>query len=45
MDGRHRTTGKRTRFANIIVARIRDGLITESRDYHDHTALAQLLAA
>jgi ketosteroid isomerase-like protein len=29
--------------ANIQVTRIRDGLIVESRDYHDHVGLATVL--
>jgi ketosteroid isomerase-like protein len=33
-----------TRFANIQVLRVRDGLIVESRDYHDHAAIAEILA-
>ena len=32
------------RFANIQVLRVRDGLIVESRDYHDHAAIAEILA-
>lgn len=37
------TTGKPFRLHNIAVVRVRDGHITESRDYHDHGALAALL--
>ncbi|BCJ40332.1 hypothetical protein GCM10010168_31910 [Actinoplanes ianthinogenes] len=33
------------RMANIQVLRIRDGLIVESRDYHDHGAIAAALRA
>ena len=29
--------------ANIQVLRVRDGLIVESRDYHDHAAMARLI--
>jgi ketosteroid isomerase-like protein len=32
------------RFANIQVLRVRDGLIVESRDYHDHAAIAEIVA-
>ncbi|WP_290051796.1 nuclear transport factor 2 family protein [Amycolatopsis solani] len=32
--------GKPVRIANIFVMRVRDGLITESRDYGDHLAIA-----
>ncbi|GAA4586433.1 ketosteroid isomerase-like protein [Actinoplanes octamycinicus] len=31
------------RMANVQVLRIRDGLIVESRDYHDHAAIAAAL--
>lgn len=31
------------RVANIQVLRVRDGLIVESRDYHDHAGLAEML--
>lgn len=41
-DGR--APGGRTfRVANIQVLRVRDGLIVESRDYHNHAALAEVL--
>ncbi|WP_436788792.1 nuclear transport factor 2 family protein [Yinghuangia sp. YIM S10712] len=43
-DALNRDTGKRVRFSNVIVLRVRDGLIVESRDYHDHIALGELLA-
>ncbi|KAA0023230.1 nuclear transport factor 2 family protein [Antrihabitans cavernicola] len=33
-------TGKRFEVANIVVMRVRDGKIVESRDYHNHLALA-----
>ncbi|NEW69924.1 nuclear transport factor 2 family protein [Streptomyces rhizosphaericus] len=29
--------------ANVIVMRVRDGQIVESRDYHNHAALAQII--
>ncbi|MCQ8186765.1 nuclear transport factor 2 family protein [Streptomyces rugosispiralis] len=29
--------------ANVIVLRVRDGRIVESRDYHNHAALAQIV--
>ena len=31
------------RLANIHVLRIRDGLIVESRDYHNHAAIAEMM--
>jgi ketosteroid isomerase-like protein len=37
------TTGTTFRVANIQVLRIRDGLIVESRDYHDYLAFAHAL--
>lgn len=39
------TTGKPVRFHNIAVARVRDGRVVESRDYHDHVAIAAALDA
>ncbi|GAA4208968.1 nuclear transport factor 2 family protein [Actinocatenispora rupis] len=40
------TAGDRTAVArNIQVMRVRDGKIQWSRDFHDHTAVAALLAA
>jgi ketosteroid isomerase-like protein len=33
------------RVSNIQVLRVRDGLIVESRDYHNHAALGNLLSA
>lgn len=33
-------TGKRCEVANIVVMRVRDGKIVESRDYHNHLAMA-----
>ncbi|MBW5252069.1 MULTISPECIES: nuclear transport factor 2 family protein [Streptomyces] len=51
-EGMHPATGRTFRTANIQVLRIRDGLIVETRDFHDHLAFAaadgrasQLLAA
>lgn len=38
-------TGKTATLANIIVARVRDGKIVESRDYHNHAALAEFMGA
>ncbi|MCF3131516.1 nuclear transport factor 2 family protein [Streptomyces olivochromogenes] len=35
----HRVTGRTFEAANIQVLRVRDGLIVNSRDYHDHLAL------
>lgn len=40
-DGRVTTTGRTFRVANIQVLRVRDGLIVETRDYHDHRRLAR----
>lgn len=36
-------TGTHASAANIQVLRVRDGLITATRDYHDHRALAAAL--
>jgi ketosteroid isomerase-like protein len=41
-DGRITTTGRTFSFANVLVMRIRDGLIVTSRDYHNHLALADV---
>jgi ketosteroid isomerase-like protein len=41
--GRLTTTGRTFRAANVIIARIRDGKIIASRDYHNHAALADVL--
>jgi ketosteroid isomerase-like protein len=41
--GRVTTTGRTFRVSNILVVRVRDGQIVESRDYHDHAALADAL--
>ncbi|GAA1163065.1 ketosteroid isomerase-like protein [Kitasatospora gansuensis] len=35
----HRVTGRDFEVANIQVLRVRDGLIVNSRDFHDHLAL------
>jgi uncharacterized protein len=37
------TTGKIATVANIQMFRVRDGLIVESHDYHDHAALGRIL--
>jgi ketosteroid isomerase-like protein len=42
-DGRA-MSGRTFRVANIQVLRVRDGLILESRDYHNHAALAEVLS-
>jgi ketosteroid isomerase-like protein len=39
------TGERRLRAANVIVLRIRDGLIVTSRDYHDTTAIGAVVAA
>ncbi|MFD6421138.1 nuclear transport factor 2 family protein [Streptomyces sp. NPDC060198] len=51
-EGLYPASGRTFRSANIQVLRVRDGLIVETRDYHDHLAFAaadgrasQLLAA
>ena len=41
--GRVTTTGHTFRVANVIVARIRDGKIVASRDYHNHAAIGDAL--
>lgn len=41
-DGRT-TAGRTFRVSNIQVLRVRDGLIVESRDYHNHAVLAEVL--
>jgi ketosteroid isomerase-like protein len=41
--GRVTTTGRTFRVSNITVVRVRDGKIVESRDYHDHAALNEVL--
>ena len=37
-------TDKQVTTANVIVMRVRGGQIVESRDYHNHAALARLIA-
>jgi ketosteroid isomerase-like protein len=39
-EGRATDTGRTFRVSNVQVLRVRDGLIVQSRDYHDHFALA-----
>ncbi|HEY3951700.1 nuclear transport factor 2 family protein [Phenylobacterium sp.] len=39
-DGEVTTTGRRFEAPNIQVSRVREGLIVESRDYHNHLLLA-----
>jgi ketosteroid isomerase-like protein len=41
--GRVETTGKTFLVANIQVVRVRAGQIVETRDYHDHARLAQVM--
>lgn len=36
-------SGRTFRVSNIQVLRVRDGLIVETRDYHNHAALAEVL--
>lgn len=38
-----KATGKRITTRNILVLRVRDGIVVSSRDYHDHAAMAALL--
>jgi uncharacterized protein len=38
--GRVTTNGRRFQVHNVLVMRIRDGKIVESRDYHDHARMA-----
>jgi ketosteroid isomerase-like protein len=42
-DGRA-ASGRTFRVSNIQVLRVRDGLIVETRDYHNHAALAEVLS-
>jgi uncharacterized protein len=37
--------GNSVRVSNIQVLRVRDGLIVESRDYHNHAAMASVISA
>jgi ketosteroid isomerase-like protein len=39
-DVRDASTGRQSTMANVQVLRVRDGLIVETRDYHDHLRLA-----
>ncbi|MEV0012085.1 nuclear transport factor 2 family protein [Streptomyces sp. NPDC051840] len=39
-EGLYPATGRTFRTANIQVLRVRDGLIVETRDYHDHLTFA-----
>lgn len=43
-DGRVASTGRTFRVANVQVLRIRDGLIVQTCDYHDHPGLARAMA-
>jgi uncharacterized protein len=40
-DGLATATGRSFHVTNIQVTRVRDGLIVNSRDYHNHVALAE----
>jgi len=42
-EGRVTTTGRAFRVANVQVLRVRDGLVVETRDYHDHPGLARAM--
>lgn len=42
-DGRVAPSGRAFRVANIQVLRVRDGLIAETRDYHDHPGFARAM--
>jgi ketosteroid isomerase-like protein len=42
-DGRA-ASGRTFRLSNIQVLRVRDGLIVQTRDYHNHAALAAVLS-
>jgi uncharacterized protein len=42
-DGLVTTTNRSFQVSNIQVTRVRDGLITASRDYHNHVVLADVL--
>jgi ketosteroid isomerase-like protein len=43
--GEATTTGRTFVCANVQIIRVRDGLITSSRDFHDHTAFAAAMGA
>ena len=38
-------TGRTFLASNVLIVRVRDGLILTSRDYHDHGAIAAALRA
>lgn len=42
-DGRSTVSGREFSVANVIVMRVRDGLIVSSRDYHNHAVLAEFV--
>jgi uncharacterized protein len=42
-DGRVVASGRTFHVPNIVVARVRDGLIVETRDYHNHLAIVAAL--
>jgi ketosteroid isomerase-like protein len=42
-DGRVTDSGREFHVANIVVARVRDGRIVESRDYHNHLAIVNAM--
>jgi uncharacterized protein len=37
------TSGRSSRVSNIQISRVRDGKVVESRDYHNHAAMAALM--
>lgn len=41
-DGRNTVNGRTFSVPNVIVARVRDGRLVETRDYHHHAVLAAL---
>jgi ketosteroid isomerase-like protein len=44
-EGRVTTTGHAFRFSNVQFVRVRDGLIAETRDYHDHARIGAALSS
>jgi len=42
-DGVVTTTGRAFRVSNVQMSRVRDGLIVESRDYHNHAMMAAVM--
>ena len=42
-DGLVTTTGRMFRVSNIQVSRVRNGKIVESRDYHNHALMANVM--